>query len=104
MLGLQGRLALGAGWIWLRPVDAMRKVRWRELSKGDDMYDEKKFWKIAHKTIKAGASKQAFITKMLKYKNMVPDRADPDFMPFVLGKAYDAWHEGTDFGAWRPYR
>jgi hypothetical protein len=86
----------------------MRKVRWRELFRGDDMYDEKKFWKIAHKTIKAGASKQAFITKMLKYKNMVPhvpsSTQKNSFMPFVLGKAYDAWHDGTEFGAWRPYR
>ena len=72
------------------------------------MYDEKKFWKIAHKTIKTGASKQAFITKMLKYKHMVPhvpsSTQKNSFMPFVLGKAYDAWHDGTEFGAWKPYR
>jgi len=69
------------------------------------MYDEKKFWKLAHKAITKGASKEAFIAKMLKYKNMVPHRpTDPSFMPFVLGAAYDAWHDGTNFGAWKPYR
>lgn len=69
------------------------------------MYDEKKFWKLAHKTIIKGVSKEKFIAKMLKHKNMVPHRpTDPTFMPFVLESAYDAWHNDTTFGAWKPYR
>jgi len=69
------------------------------------MTDEKKFWKIAHKTIVKNPSKQDFVKKMAKYKSMIPDRPeDPKFFPFVLGAAYDAWHDGSDFGAWRPYR
>tara|TARA_R100001460_G_C3558004_1_gene175648 strand:- start:436 stop:657 length:222 start_codon:yes stop_codon:yes gene_type:complete len=69
------------------------------------MYDEKKFWKLAHKVITKGATKEEFVKKVLKYKNLIPHRPeDPKFMPFLLGVAYDAWHDGTNFGAWRPYR
>tara|TARA_R110002153_G_scaffold67451_1_gene179634 strand:- start:3304 stop:3567 length:264 start_codon:yes stop_codon:yes gene_type:complete len=73
--------------------------------KDQKMTDEKKFWKIAHKTIVKKPSKQDFVKKMTKYKSMIQDRPEnPQFFPFVLGTAYDAWHDGSEFGAWQSYR
>ena len=69
------------------------------------MYNEKKFWKLAHKVIKKGVTKEEFVKKVFKYKNLIPHRPeDPKFLPFILDTAYDAWHNGTEFGAWRPFR
>jgi len=73
-------------------------------------FNEKKFWKIAHKAICKNPTKEQFIAKMQKYQSMVPgwrvpgQPDDPTFFPYVMGQAYRTWFDGTPFGAWKPYR